>query len=718
MNMADGQKTTTSKYCTLAGMLVRTYSNTLSDTYNGFNLNVSTAVDYRPDYPPMHCKEPKSKKASGSSACDPVTVLDDVEPDTAEINYIDLETDGGALTEKNCTASFKQSVAGTHGAGVPTVVKTNSPYNTTQGPDLARRTKRDASLSFRPLTADDSSDPSVQAVPEKRGIGFKAWYRKIDPFLTVRPVPEMQQKQISKNPSIALINKERTQSMTTRNCDGPQLDMNVLKSKRKRTMGELGYNELIAPAQIESPSEKLARLTKKRRQRQERCDLLQITNAGDAQSAMDSDHVYGHENDRVTGENVELTVSSTEYALCDGQEIHASVGDERSGPSIVRESPPVRPYLSNEGHRGHPTVRGRENHSDDMIAYGSRSTQNTAQGRDAQEHSNSITTAYLGDSASRKSGDQKPRIGGPTKECGVFSPEKKPPVKRSKHGAFHCPRCDSQFTRSSGVNYHFEKCIARYGNPKGLRWNDHPSLGGAIPGINERKTASASSASVPVPIQTTLTHVPIDIQIATPAPLAKVRATPLDSDTRAPTVADLSESRPTIKDHTSSSSHLEPKLDQFESLVERRATAGKGLSQETLRRFRKTGNWNCGMEMDQNAVEVQDEETEVPNIAYHYFVRKREWLETEEDAMESSLGPFLTMNEANAVAKAEVQSPQVDGYEEIQPTGWSYYYEQDEHGMQMHMATVSEIHIETAVHRSKCHSLGLSTRNTKLIRMY
>lgn len=504
----------------LARMLVRTYTNTLSDTHNGFNLNVSAAVDYCPNYPPMHNKGPRSKKASGSSACDPVTVLDDDEPDTAEINYIDLETDGGALTEENCTASIKHSVAGTHGTGVSKVVKTNSPYNTTQGPDLAGRTKRNVSLLFRPLTTDDSSAPSVQAVPEKRGIGFKAWYSKIDPFLTVRPVREMQQKQVSKNPSIALINKERTQSMTTRNRDAPQLDMNVLESKRKRTMGELGYNELISPAQIESPSEKLARLTKKRRKRQERCDLLlQITNAGDA-------------------------------------------------------------------------------------------------------------------------------------------------------------------------------------------------------AINERKTASASSASVPVPIQTTLTHVPIDIQIVTPAPLAKTRATPLDSDTRAPTVADLSGSRPTIKDHTSSSSHLGSKLDQLESLVEHRATAGKGLSQETLRRFQKTGSWNCGMEMDQNAVEVEAEETEVPNIAYHYFVRKREWLETEEDAIESSLGPFLTMNEANAVAKAEVQSPQVDGYEEIQPSGWSYYYEQDEYGMQMHMATVLEIHIETAVHRSKCHSLGLFTRNIKLIQMY
>ena len=75
-------------------------------------------------------------------------------------------------------------------------------------------------------------------------------------------------------------------------------------------MGELKYDELISPAQIESPSEKLARVAKKHQQRQERCDhLSKNINAIHAQSAISSDHVYGHGNDRVAEPNDELAVS-------------------------------------------------------------------------------------------------------------------------------------------------------------------------------------------------------------------------------------------------------------------------------------------------------------------------------------------------------------------------------------------------------------------------
>lgn len=43
-------------------------------------------------------------------------------------------------------------------------------------------------------------------------------------------------------------------------------------------------------------------------------------------------------------------------------------------------------------------------------------------------------------------------------------------------GRFHCPRCDTQYTRPKSVKDHFEYCVGRYGNPEGLKWTDHPSL--------------------------------------------------------------------------------------------------------------------------------------------------------------------------------------------------------------------------------------------------
>ena len=64
-----------------------------------------------------------------------------------------------------------------------------------------------------------------------------------------------------------------------------------------------------------------------------------------------------------------------------------------------------------------------------------------------------------------------------TTVCGVYSREKWPPYKiKTSGGPHHCPRCDTQFTRSQGVKRHFVGCIAKSGNPDSLRWTDHPSL--------------------------------------------------------------------------------------------------------------------------------------------------------------------------------------------------------------------------------------------------
>lgn len=41
---------------------------------------------------------------------------------------------------------------------------------------------------------------------------------------------------------------------------------------------------------------------------------------------------------------------------------------------------------------------------------------------------------------------------------------------------YHCPRCDKGFSRRYTVKQHFTSCVKKYGNPKGLKWVDHPSL--------------------------------------------------------------------------------------------------------------------------------------------------------------------------------------------------------------------------------------------------
>lgn len=64
-----------------------------------------------------------------------------------------------------------------------------------------------------------------------------------------------------------------------------------------------------------------------------------------------------------------------------------------------------------------------------------------------------------------------------TSVCGVYSSEKAPPNKdTSRAGRYHCPRCDSEFTRPRGVRRHFVGCIRRYGNPDSLKWTSHESL--------------------------------------------------------------------------------------------------------------------------------------------------------------------------------------------------------------------------------------------------
>ena len=67
-----------------------------------------------------------------------------------------------------------------------------------------------------------------------------------------------------------------------------------------------------------------------------------------------------------------------------------------------------------------------------------------------------------------------------TRVCGVYSKQKASPKKTKTNGPYHCPRCDTQFTRARGVARHFVGCITKHGNPESLKWTDHPSLHGTV----------------------------------------------------------------------------------------------------------------------------------------------------------------------------------------------------------------------------------------------
>ena len=677
-------------------MLVHTDLNAFSDTFHGFNSRNGAAVVHHSNYQPWLKDESLPKEPSGSRACDPISILDDDEPEAAEVSYIDLKDYNEECTKGKHTAPIKQGVAGTYKLGFQSPAERNTPQGQDRGCDTPRLTGSATQPLIQALTQDDLLASSAQPLQNSQAVGFKAWYNNNDTRFTAKATSPRQQREIRPTPSISLCNKERTKKAARADRDAPQFAMSVLKSNRKRTMGQLCYNELVSPAQVESPSEKMARMAKKRRQRQERCDIRpQDTNAGNAQSAPDLEDVYDRENDRRSRVNVNLPVLTIANEVLDSPKVVARTSDERKGSTVVCETACISTHALPTDQRQHNLTQDREGHGDDHVqAYRIPSTEITTQGHDAKEHDDSNNIAYPKVSISRKPSYRKPRVGGPTKAGGVFSPEKKAPVKRSSKGDFHCPRCDSQYTRRKGVNYHFEKCIATYGNPRSLRWNDHPSLGrvekGIVPIDKDELTIQKDSTCFTHDVES-MDRPATTINRVTPLPASNIHTTGLSS---------LPETRSLTEEQTLCSDN-DNELDHQTLGVERCMTSGKGLSAETLKSFQETGNWNCDIDPNEDVDEGQDEETEIPDIAYRYSVLKREWLETEEDAVESSIGPYYTLSEANSVARAEVQCPQIDGFEGIESKGWSYLYREDERGMQMHKATVLGISIETAVHRGK-----------------
>ena len=447
----------------------------------------------------MHDKVSGPKISSGSNLGDPITLLDDDEQDIVEIKYIDLRNDNGATVKGDHSDAPKPLLAGNSTSCLQSVAKSHNLNNNTEGQASQKHAKTGDELSLRTLTKEDITALSADAAPETRETGFKAWYKSQETHLIANTVPAMQQKPISQCPSIPLINKNKKSKDTTkRDRCAPQYEMRVLNSKRKRTVGDLKYDELISSAQIESPSEKLARMAKKRRQ------------------------------------------------------LH------------------------------------------------NKSQANTIPAR--------------------------------------------------------------------------------------------------VPAIQDDVAISMED----------------DNQIGSPASTAGIVIPPPASNTRTYNLSDLSKERP-IAEGRALSYNTKSQLNRKESLVEHRTTGGKGLSAESLKRFRETGNWERSMEVGQSAQEAQYGETEVPNIAYQYFVQKREWLETEEDALASTMGPYHTLDEANAVAKVEVQTTEINQIEGVRSDGWSYFYQQDENGMQTHIATILGIHIATAVCRGEHQSLCFATRAWKLM---
>ena len=85
-----------------------------------------------------------------------------------------------------------------------------------------------------------------------------------------------------------------------------------------------------------------------------------------------------------------------------------------------------------------------------------------------------------------------------TDVCGVISPEKADPVKRSNPGKgnYYCPRCGSNFTRPKSVKDHFPDCVAKCGNPDALRYTDHPSMAQHEAAIQRRRQGSRETSSM------------------------------------------------------------------------------------------------------------------------------------------------------------------------------------------------------------------------------
>ena len=124
-------------------------------------------------------------------------------------------------------------------------------------------------------------------------------------------------------------------------------------------------------------------------------------------------------------------------------------------------------------------------------------------------------------------------------------------------------------------------------------------------------------------------------------------------------------------------------------------TGGKGISAATL------AAWQAESEKTKDTVDIHYEPV------YQYFVSRREGKAGNGDIDEANatrLGPFFRLEEANTVASEEIHHPiEHDGLDGVPSKAWSFLFEQDELGMQTHMAEVVGIRIEAEVQRGMNH---------------
>jgi len=153
---------------------------------------------------------------------------------------------------------------------------------------------------------------------------------------------------------------------------------------------------------------------------------------------------------------------------------------------------------------------------------------------------------------------------------------------------------------------------------------------------------------------------------------------------------------------------------QEQTPAARSMIAGKGISDVTLpvwqaadaESYTHTTPYHSVVEQEDNLVTVTES-------VYEYHVHRHEWLtedpEGEVNAEEQILGPYYTLQEANAVAMREVHHPiQLSPLHGIRSRAWDHSFRQDHDGLQTQCAEAVGIHIEAEVKRGKLVSFGIS----------
>ncbi|KAL8829979.1 MAG: hypothetical protein Q9191_001704 [Dirinaria sp. TL-2023a] len=133
----------------------------------------------------------------------------------------------------------------------------------------------------------------------------------------------------------------------------------------------------------------------------------------------------------------------------------------------------------------------------------------------------------------------------------------------------------------------------------------------------------------------------------------------------------------------------------------RPTTGGKGLSQETMQRWRM--NQAAQVLPTPSTSDAEDERVDMPKLLYEYHVQRLVTLDggREFDGCRTSFGPYYTIGEANTVAAQKVRQQDPENASVIfNSGGWSYNYEKDQTGTEQHTLQSAGGSIQTWVSRS------------------